>query len=866
MPDSQTHRPGVSVRESPGTQITKKLAQAADIEQQLEGLPSSTEDDQAQRLRRHLCEILSDILLLDSQIALEHNCCSRLFNNCFYKVVSGYRKRILREKRKKGPNVKTLTKQFKQFLNEASGLYKFLVDTYHAKLLPDYSQDRENSQADNTQESSMSLDDEGSSPASTEGVVNVLFYFYIHHGDLYRYAEAHAKAEACYLNAAKLAPGKGNPYNQLAVVTQIKDETMSCVALYWYARSLISTHQAFETSTSNLDKLFTANRAFLQEHSRDNKPTVLEFDKKQKISSDILKAQKAAANKSLLAHFVDMHYDLYMNKNSVSNNGSEEDPELEPALREKMLGIMQSLESIFKYSAFGDSLLCKMVTINTFTFEITKRHDASSLGHRLSREFIFVLGWVLGKNLEAAMSKVLSKDKNGTLAVKLLLPFEILCEFIFQLLEDSNISNDNRPKTEEMFWNQFAKIANLAVEISKKFELSSQSLLLGSNDVPLKEYQLLRGCKPFSFLFKDYASGDPFISPSEAIDVLELTMSQSQESASGRNSSGENKTKLVRFLTICENCSNTNNVPIRHNENSGYAFDRSCNKKADSDTEDKIMEEGDAMPENPETSNDTQMKCDSPLNVEFADDGDDDDAGDVVMYKPPETGDGPALLVPGALLTNSTRLPAARSPATETSTITKGNETASSERTQISNTHNNQPPVENPAASSPDSSSIGKTSLPPPSSLPPPPGFAAPIAQPSPMQSIPMQPPAPTPHGIPNGLFGQSIPSHAHSLPPVSNAANYGTAPVPPQQGLPGSPLGAGMMPYGQSWQLFGGPEKMQTSNPFAGPPPYGLGYSNSTSRLFEEQPVSAEGTALLDSALIDSLFMNDTKSNNPWK
>merc|ERR1719215_1134210 len=76
------------------------------------------------------------------------------------------------------------------------------------------------------------------------GVIPTLHKFYIHLGDLHRYASDYNATETAYLNAAQLAPGKGNPYNQLAVVAQLKHasslstgklaNSLAAVSLYWY--------------------------------------------------------------------------------------------------------------------------------------------------------------------------------------------------------------------------------------------------------------------------------------------------------------------------------------------------------------------------------------------------------------------------------------------------------------------------------------------------------------------------------------------------------------------------------------------------------------------------------------------------------
>jgi Est1 DNA/RNA binding domain len=199
-------------------------------------------------------------------------------------------------------------------------------------------------------------------------------------GDLHRYAESYNKAETYYLNASKLGPGYGNPYNQLAVVNYNRDNY--CNSLYWYARSLLATHEAFTTSSGNLERLFVSNREKLQEYGRDSKPTILTDDKMMMMISTIptntsrsekrsnkgdyqssLKERKKSASKSFLAHFVDLQYDFFL---LCQRKEDIEIVDILENMRQKMSAIAASLESIQQFYAFGDSLFCRLVVINAF--------------------------------------------------------------------------------------------------------------------------------------------------------------------------------------------------------------------------------------------------------------------------------------------------------------------------------------------------------------------------------------------------------------------------------------------------------------------------------------------------------------------
>jgi hypothetical protein len=853
MTDSQKHRPGVKVTESPSKRLLQLLKEAVDIEKQLQDLKKSKNEDKLAKLRRQLCETLSDILLTDPKVSREEDCCTRLWNGCFYGVVSNMRLRISKEKKKKGPGLAALKQRYKAFLKDGLTLYDYLVGQYHEKLVPDSSQIVSQ---ESTQDSLFSVTE----PGSLEGVIENLFKLYIHIGDLHRYDEVYSKAETCYMNAAKLAPGRGNPYNQLAVIAQMKDASMTCVALYWYARSLMATHHSFETSGSNLDRLFSGNSNYLKTHSRDDTPPIINLDNKKKIGADLIKAQKAAATKSCLAHFVDVHDNIY----KLSKNSSDESKEFE--LAAKMKAVSRSLESLYRYSVFSDSLVCKMITINTFTCEVNNNNNKTPACYRLAREFLFVLGSSLSSALENSLSKILEKDKIGNPSIRLLLPFQILCEYIYNL-------EDKKGREEETFWKSFVEVGNRALQISQRLGIAANSFEVENEvQVPLKEYQLLQGYRPFQFLYTKYAAlGSPYIDAEEAVEVLDLTLSLSQESTSN-NSGDDHRIKLSRLLQICNECADNKSIPVRRDDKKGYVFGYEV-------VEDIGILQGRSI-QNVEVGvspmkSDSGSPIDNGFQVDFQSLEGEDNAGDVVIYKAPETGNGPALLVPSALLSKtSTLVPEKSTQALASSN--KPNESGfnSRERTQLPNIPQIPAPAMELSPSVPVADSTGNNILSPPPGLLPPPGFTAPVAttQRSPNQMRSPQPGTPQvfppPPGIPpqQSAYGQVLQANVFAR--VQNPLGYSalSAGSVPLQGMPAPPpVGGGTVPFGQPWHMFGGLENLQTANPFAVPPPVGYGNSKPVNTLFDEQSITAEGSSLLDSALIDSLFMNDTKTKNPW-
>ena len=225
---------------------------------------SAADDKSHQALRLQLCEVLSDVILNDSTLAHSHDAIGRLWKVCFYGRTNDIRSRIMKEKsrakkRQAGGGgdaagnggaeaakrmVGDLEKQLRQFLKEA------ILERYVKELMP-LSQPRASALSDLSQQK----EDKRSLV-----IIASLYRMHVHLGDLYCNSLSHEQAEKCYLKST------GNPFNQLAVVAQQGQDSMTDVALHYYTRSLMATREPFETSRSNLLGLFESSRKWLDEH------------------------------------------------------------------------------------------------------------------------------------------------------------------------------------------------------------------------------------------------------------------------------------------------------------------------------------------------------------------------------------------------------------------------------------------------------------------------------------------------------------------------------------------------------------------------------------------------------------------------
>jgi len=649
--------------------VDKQLAKAADLEAQLGALLSngktSSDENKAYKLRSHLCEVLSDVLISNPRVSLEKDCFQRLWRGCFYNPIRIWRQQVSREKRKRSPKLATTQEGFKHFLAEAVTLYEYLILQYLSILCPSSTQQDANmtqqskdtcttsttmydrSQLEDTQYASQSTSATATTAVAspTEGAVHGLYKLYIFMGDLHRYAEAYNKAEANYLNASKLGPGLGNPYNQLAVVAFSK-ETF-CVALYWYARSILATHERFSTSSNNLERLFSSNREFLLEHGRDSgTPKVLPppapasksggKNSKNKNNNSMQREMKVAASRSCLTHFVDLHYDLYLLKqreekiSSATNADTKMETDVDDGqVRQKIEDVMASLKSLVQASGFSDSLLCKIVVINSFSMQRGSDDAAAhNTSMELAEELCHSMGLVLVEHTEGLLTKALEKagPKKAAPSVRCLLPLEMMLEFcnLRFVQKDENENADPAP-TELEFWKGVSRVANLVRNVVKAYNIARLANDDGATHhwAQIKEYQLLKGYRPFSTMNEEYLSNkDGFLNITDAVDVLELTgPTQSQDTGAVSNISNagpqESKARLLQMLDICDQLASPSSGAPMVLANEAYSYHETNSSPP---IDDEMTGKDDVEMESQEGGH------------AFGDNDSEDEAGDVILY------------------------------------------------------------------------------------------------------------------------------------------------------------------------------------------------------------------------------------------
>lgn len=567
-------------------------------------LPSKTAEPKKAALRAKLCEMYSDMLLHDPQYASRKDCLNRLWRNCFYGHISELRKRLSAEQKRKGSKVIDLTNNFNAFLTDAIQLYVYLVREYIGKLTTDLTY----SQSSLSENNQLSQDSEipPLPTMSSLGVVNNLFRMYIHMGDLYRYSQNNDAADKSYLKASKLAPGKGNPYNQMAVVAAMQDTAapLSCVAFYYYARSLLAVDDPFETSRENLLRLLEHNRVWLAQNPDHVVPNAT---LSQKVTLALPRVKPTTASKCFLAQFVDLHFALIDKKDL---------PELE--LIQRFSKLLETFQELTALSVFGDLLLMKMIAINAFSVTFGKMC--------LAKTFTLRFGTIIGARLEVTLSKAMESQTTKDPSSRLLSPFMLLADYCLAfswIMEDvSDLVATEAQEAENAFWTQVSSVANTVARLLTDYDRESST-------TP-KDYDSLRGYKPFCGFIESPVG--VYVTPEEAVRALGLD--QSQTPASTHSSLEETHSKMAYFLAIVARGEGTKMMKTERGEFVLFSempvedveFDIKC-ESSQNKTPEPVFE---------------------PTIAPF-----DDNLDNVLEYKASgKDGTGPALLVPGAFLLN----------------------------------------------------------------------------------------------------------------------------------------------------------------------------------------------------------------------
>ena len=818
-------RSAVRVTRSLASEMEEKQKKALTLEKQLTNASATKADS----IRPALCEVLADMILTDPASAVQLEVDARLWRNCFYSRIAPWRTRIYKDKKRQNDFSKTQRALY-HFLDEAIHLYIYIGDVLQGKLLGALSQ----TQQSQTQSSIMS---DNSSPAEEPdsyipheeetqplmsqdktGIVELVHRIYIRLGDLYRYYEQYDQAHTSYENAAALGPGHGHTYNQIAVVYQTKEPLgTTAIAVYWYARALAATTDPFETSESNIARLFNDNHEWLKSQQQQQQSSQQELK---------VVASKSIQTRRFLAHFVDMQRIFY------------EGQDTEHAINDTIHLVMEKFREHLKASAFGDSLLYKLICIQAFSewqliLQAQKQESRSSSSRSsqrlaartasfaLARTATYATGSLLAEKVLQSWSHAL-KNANNTSSnsqnrkqkqlpsARVLGPLVLLTEYVATTHGPPCTPKDEQTHNEARndFFQKVCLVQNIVLEVSRLYpELQEDANSVVEEEEIPEIYKPFVGFKPFVQIIPMEVSG--YVSDEMAETYFNnkrfhLTQNNSQ-SQQHQSLSDNGKTGSNHHIAMIKNLARvTGSLADLQEPAWTRCFTRNAHTgevewKLSSETEndDASTDHQAEVFNSAEDAQGEEMHIDEPEEDTFEMPVDDEhvDEPETLVYQSGPDG-GPALLVPGALV--------AAAASNESSATNKENQHADVEMDHILGT--SRPQV---------NQNIG-----PPPGLAPPPGFGSvPSNAIPPLAQLPLQPNS---QGATTVLetYAATLP-----VPPTNNPfANNQNTNIPP--GLMGFPANQ--------------PSSYAVNSPF-----------------FQTHS-SDDGATLLGSGLLESLWMDD--------
>jgi len=747
--------------------ILNKFAQAEKLEAQLAAieddkkakrkLPAGT-DQKAQGLRAKLCQVFIDVIVADPVLSHSKDASRRLWHSCFYSRISELRLELSKEKSRAKKRqvsggdvavsekiVSVVNERLKVSIKEALKLYEWLIDKMLKLLLP-------MSQSQSTTVSENSENDE-----YEHAVVAILYWSHLYMGDLLRYDESYKQAEETYLKSSKLYPGNGNPFNQMAVVAQSQD-SLSAVALYYYARSMMATQAPSAMSDSNLKRLFTSNAKWLEEHAREDalfSREIFEVNENEgnkadkKAQRDWQQKQKTVMNRMALAKFVDLQWSFVkgVSLDSAVNQGVMQD----------MDSMMDIFTTLINNASFSESLLCKIVAILSFAtlgasnggklcnasmFAKKRRKDPNwkeddiIANNALAFSFVLRFCTVLMKDIETRLANQ-GGGKSG--AIRSLSSLLLGVSFVNSVYKGSEwfhglpcfpgkgsssaaSPNNNRhilelcKQSHNEFWRSVARMANRLDSLPKPSEDAATPDLMD-----VRDFAEFCGYVPFDSFLKhadNHTNGQSKYVPTEEV----ISVLTQKKSPPNKNMESEMQTKLQLFLMFADENTALSTVYgydqsefylARNPDTNERELYQSSDSVSDQDEDDFAAVETNFSPDQSPSTDEQETKTQ------------DEDAKmkEAIPLKMTYSETGVALLTPAALLeSNKSNMPPGLNQVQESKhalpTLAPPPEPEMAQNF-MSATNFNVPEQPRPAPSQPT-----KVTLPPPPGLMPPPGFS----------------------------------------------------------------------------------------------------------------------------------------------
>lgn len=637
-------RPAVSVRRDPLSRLQQQEVDARQLEQELQAwttAPSrsrtSADETRAHRVRVNLCETLADMILTHPAFAAQHGIVGRLWISCFQSKLTALRQ-LLHQLRRHGKTERAdqVEASLEHSLVEAITFYNYIIRHLQDQLLASPAVGSSagstavtgiiSNKSINNTSSKNHLPRQDSTPNALEastlltvdssalvGIVSNIAQLELHVGDLYRYAKQLAKASQSYETSFRLAPGHGHAYNQLAVVGQLQQQQPSvssssvtntntassperyqtALAMYGYVRALLATHTRFDAADKNLRNLLATNRGYL--HDWQQEQSGLQAPNRVPVSS-----------RGFLLAFVEFHAQLLRRSDqSDGDDGQPQPPSVDT--------VWTDFGNLLQQNQIGDVLLCKLIAIQAYTEHTTATEQSPAW--QKARKATLTMGTALVDRVMAGWQKPKSSSR-------ILVAVLLVAEY---LVTTSTVSHSAGSSLEDdewsHFWKGFLAIANHLKShmgiLPESKSLSLSSCLDGTEEDwhAIKEYQLLRGFKPFAAFLPPCGEGG-YLSLEEGAAWLRterekkipssrkpIERKNSQDTTASSTTSvraaDQGRLKALRFLQLAQQLADTNRANendwsqrIVCNENGVFEWIEPDSDMQDNNEDDALLDEG----------------------------------------------------------------------------------------------------------------------------------------------------------------------------------------------------------------------------------------------------------------------------------
>jgi len=226
------------------------------------------ENKEAWTYHQELTSIYRNLLLLDLEFSLDKKVEQDLWNICFKNYISHLQTRI-RDKRANVRGDSQLLLSW--FLEFASGFYTTFLTEIQQKFQLDIPFLKSGDPYGIWGESGSTKKKSSERPGVTS--CNYLCqHCLVHLGDVARYRNQMKQAETFYRHAISMAPGSGQPYNQIAILEASRSNKLS--AVYFYVRAICLKYP-FPAASTNLGKMLNKLSGF--DHEKAGKMNQLVF-------------------------------------------------------------------------------------------------------------------------------------------------------------------------------------------------------------------------------------------------------------------------------------------------------------------------------------------------------------------------------------------------------------------------------------------------------------------------------------------------------------------------------------------------------------------------------------------------------------